>query len=88
MSGHLIIRCGGPISWKSLCKRCTELSSADSENMATDEYVKDTMSIRLYACDFNMDNVENPMVIYNDNRVWVNWPNMTTTKLLTHLNWW
>ena len=54
MFEHLIVRCGGPISWKSIQQRRTALSSAESEIMATNECAKDTLSICLRASDLQM----------------------------------
>ena len=86
MSGHIITRCGIPLSWKSLQQCQTSLSSAESEIMATNECVKDTISLRHRASDLYMTEIDLPTVVYKNNRACCDRAKTKTTKGLKHLN--
>mmetsp|Transcript_15075 Transcript_15075/g.43782 ORF Transcript_15075/g.43782 Transcript_15075/m.43782 type:complete len:80 (-) Transcript_15075:213-452(-) len=48
---YLIMRCGGPIAWKSVRQECTSLSSCKAEVRATNKCAKQTLHIRLLLGD-------------------------------------
>ena len=46
ISGYLVMRCGGPIAWKAVRQGHTSRSTCEAEIRATDEAVKEILSIR------------------------------------------
>ena len=54
--------------------------------MATNECVKDTISLHLRAADLYMPDIALPTFVYKDNRKCYDWAKKTTTKGLKHLN--
>ena len=69
----IITQCGGPLLWKFLWQFRTVLSSSESENIATNECAKDTISLRNQAADIDMIGIASPTVVYNDNRACCDW---------------
>ena len=86
MSGLLICRSGGPISWRALRQDHTALSSCEAEILATNECVKETESIKLRAIDLGMLDGTSTTQVYNDNAACVQWSASCTTKGIKHLN--
>ena len=86
LSGVLICRSGGPISWKALRQDHTALSSCEAEIIATNECVKDVDSVKLRAVDLGMLDGASTTTIYNDNAACVQWSASCTTKGVKHLN--
>jgi len=86
LSGYLICRSGGPISWKSIRQDHTALSSCEAEILATNECVKEVDSIKLRAFDLGMIDGEATTSVYNDNQACVHWAASCTTKGVKHLN--
>mgnify|MGYP007095113615 CR=1 FL=1 len=86
LSGHIICRAGGPISWKCLRQDHTALSSAEAEIIATNECIKEVLSIRNRAEDIDIVDATDPTPVYNDNRACVDWAATATTKGIKHLN--
>ena len=68
MSGFLIIRCGGPILWKAVCQECTIRSTCEAEIRATNEAVKEILSLRHRCDDMHLPDAINPPHLYNDNQ--------------------
>ena len=54
--------------------------------MATNEGVKDTISLRHRAADLDMTDIASPTAIYHYKLACCNWYKTTTTKGLKHLN--
>ena len=86
MSGFLIMRCGGPIAWKAVRKERTIRSTCEAEIRATDEAVKEILSLS-HCCDnMNLPDAAGPTCLYNDNQGTVNWAKGTSTKGMHHIN--
>ena len=86
MSGYLIMRCGGPIVWKAVRQECTSRSTCEAEIRATDEAVKEILSLR-HRCDaMNLPAAIGPTRLYNDNQGTVDWSKGTSTKGMRHIN--
>ena len=86
MSVHIITRCGGLFSWKYLWQRRTFLGSSESEIMATNKCIKDTIYLHNRATDLDMTDIALPTVIYNYNHTCYDWAKKTTTKGIKHFN--
>ena len=90
MSGAILYRMGGPVSWKAIRQDQTALSSCEAEIFATSEGAKITVGVRNLADGFDMagnpvcDNLA-PTLVYNDNAAAVIWANSTTMKNVRHL---
>ena len=86
MSGYLIMRCGGPISWKAVCQERTSRSTCEAEIRATDETVKEILSLRHRCDDMHLPDADGPTRLYNDNQGTVDWAKGTSTKGMRHIN--
>ena len=86
VSGYLIMRCGGPIAWKSVRQNRTSRSTCEAEVRATDEAVKEILSLRHRCDDMNLPDTSSPTRLYNDNRGTVDWAKGTSTKGMRHIN--
>ena len=60
LSGYLICRTGGPLSWKSIFQEQTSLSSCEAEIHANDEATHDLLSVRHQAIDLGLSDAYNP----------------------------
>ena len=54
--------------------------------MATNECIKDTISLQHKVAVLDMTDIALPTVVYNDNRTCCDWAKITTTKGLKYLN--
>jgi len=86
MSGFLIMRCGGPIAWKAVRQERTSRSTCEAEIRATDEAVKEILSLRNRCDDMNLPDGSAPTLLYNDNQGTVDWAKGTSTKGMRHIN--
>ena len=91
MSGYILFRCGGPISWQTIRQQRTSLSSCEAEIKAVNEATKKTISIRnviedLIQCGYPMDDLQEHTSIYNDNEGAVAWSHNLTTKDMRHVS--
>ncbi|EJK48260.1 hypothetical protein THAOC_32961 [Thalassiosira oceanica] len=91
MSGYILFRCGGPISWQTIRQDRTSLSSCEAEVKAVNEATKKTISIRnviedLIQCGYPMDDLHEHTSIYNDNEGAVAWSHNLTTKDMRHVS--
>jgi hypothetical protein len=86
ISGYVICRTGGPISWKSIRQNRTALSSCEAEIVATNECVTKLEHIIHRAQDLQMDDANDRITIYNDNESCVNWSASVTNKGTKHIN--
>ena len=71
VSGYLVMRCGGPIAWKAVRQGRTSRSTCEAEIRATDEAVKDILSIRHRCEDMCLPDMDSSTRLYNDNRTTV-----------------
>jgi hypothetical protein len=90
MSGGIIFRQGGPISWTSIRQERTSLSSCEAEIWATNEVSKLVMgicnladSVRTSGHNINDTQVASP--IYNDNKSCIKWSHNMMTKQTHHM---
>ena len=86
VSGYLIMRCGGPIAWKAIRQGRTSRSTCEAEVRATDEAVKEILSLRHRSDDMNLAVSNSPTRLYNDNRGTIDWAKGTSTKGMRHIN--
>ena len=86
VSGYLVMRCGGPIAWKAIRQGRTSRSTCEAEIRATDEAVKEILSLRHRSDDMNLSDSNSPTRLYNDNRGTVDWAKGTSTKGMRHIN--
>ena len=89
VSGYLIMlmRCGGPITWKAVRQERTSRSTCETEIRATDKAVKEILSLR-HRCDDDMHlpGAVGPTCLYSDNQGTVDWSKGTSTKGMRHIN--
>ena len=86
LSGFLVMRCGGPIAWKAVRQEQTSRSTCEAEIRATDEGIKEVLSIRNRCADMQLPDAESPTPVYNDNQGCVDWSKTTSTKGMRHIN--
>ena len=86
MSGYLVMRCGGPISWKAVRQEKCSRSTCEAEIRATDELVKEVLSIRHRCSDMQLADAVKPTPLFNDNQGAVDWAKGTSTKGMRHIN--
>ena len=91
MSGAIIFRSGGPISWKSVRQDKTSLSSCEAEIRATNEASKLTVGLRNLARGmthlgrYPISDADSPTDVYNDNEACVKWSHNMTMKQTRHM---
>ncbi|KAL7523301.1 hypothetical protein ACHAWF_000464 [Thalassiosira exigua] len=90
MSGSIIFRSGGPISWPLLRQERTSLSSCEAEIRATNEASRDTRGVRnlikgLRDHGYPIDDTSSPTDVYNDNEACVQWSHNMTMKKTCHM---
>eukprot|EP00956_Cyclotella_meneghiniana_P030923 scaffold79637_cov24-Cyclotella_meneghiniana.AAC.1 len=86
ISGFVICRSGGPISWKSIRQNRTSLSSCEAEIVATNECMTELEHIRHRAIDLHMPDANDKITVYNDNDACVQWSASVTNKGTKHMN--
>lgn len=86
ISGYVISRSGGPISWKSIRQNRTSLSSCEAEIVATNECITELDHIRHRAVDLDMSDANSKITVYNDNDACVQWSSSVTNKGTKHMN--
>jgi hypothetical protein len=86
ISGFVICRSGGPISWKSIRQNRTSLSSCEAEIIATSECMTELEHIRHRASDLGIPDVQDTIPVYNDNAACVQWSASVTNKGTKHMN--
>ena len=86
ISGFVICRSGGPISWKSIRQNRTSLSSCEAEIVATSECMTELEHIRNRALDLHMPDAHGCITVYNDNDACVQWSSSVTNKGTKHMN--
>eukprot|EP00957_Ditylum_brightwellii_P168858 12852645-Ditylum_brightwellii.AAC.1 len=60
MSGFIVMRCGGPIAWKSVRQDRCSRSSCEAEIRATDEGIKEVLSLRARCADMSLTDANRP----------------------------
>ena len=90
MSGAMIFRLGGPLSWKAVRQEKTSLSSCEAKIRATNEGSKLMVATRNFATAFTPSGISlpdfaGPTKVYNDNESCITWANSTTTKGICHM---
>ena len=86
ISGYVICRSGGPISWKSIRQNRTSLSSCEAEIVATSECMTELEHIRHRAVDLSLPEAQDRITVYNDNDACVQWSASVTNKGTKHMN--
>lgn len=86
ISGYVICRTGGPISWKSIRQNRTSLSSCEAEIVATSECMTELEHIRHRAVDLDISDANDKITVYNDNDACVQWSASVTNKGTKHMN--
>ena len=86
LSGYLICCAGGPIAWKAVRQERTANSSCVAEINATNECVKDLLSVKHRALDLGFPNAAKRITVYNDNKSAVDWASSVTLKGTKHIN--
>jgi hypothetical protein len=86
MGGFLIMRCGGPIAWKAVRQERKSRSTCKAEICATDEAVKEILSLCNRCNDMNLPDGSAPTLLYDDNQGTVDWAKGTSTKGMRHIN--
>jgi hypothetical protein len=86
MSGYIVLRSGGPIAWSAVRQERTSQSSCEAEVRATDECIKEVLSVRHRCTDMGLPDTATTTDVYNDNQGCVQWAKSTTTTGMKHLN--
>lgn len=86
MSGYLVMRCGGPVAWKAVRQEQCSRSTCEAEIRATDEGIKEVLSLRHRCEDMHLADANQPTPVYNDNQGCVDWAKTTSTKGMRHIN--
>ena len=90
MSGAIIFRSGGPITWKAERQERTSLSTCDAEIWATNMGSCLTVNLRnqilhLQSIGYPIDDTDIATPLYNDNKACVQWCHNLTTKGNRHI---
>ena len=80
------MRCGGPIARKAVRQELTIRSTCKAEIRATEEAVKDILSLRHRYNDMDLPESAGTTRLYNDNQGTVDWAKGTITKGMRHIN--
>jgi len=90
MSGAIIFRSGGPITWKTDRQERTSLSSCEAEIRATNMGSRLTVNVRnmilhLASTGYPITDAQQATPLYNDNEACVQWCHNLTTKGNRHI---
>ena len=91
MSGAIILRMSGPISWKTERQQRTSLSSCEAEINATNMGSKLTVAARNFTRGFKAcgvpvpSDISGPTKVFNDNNACVLWFNNMALKATHHI---
>ena len=80
------MQCGGPIAWRAVRQERTSRSSCKSEICATDEAIKEILSLRHRCDNMNLPDAASLARIHNDNQETVDWAKGTSTKGMHNIN--
>ena len=73
LSGFLVIRCGGPISWKASCQEQCSRSTCEAKIKAINEATKEIIPLRYRCNDVHLPDSSIPTPLFNDNCGSVDW---------------
>jgi hypothetical protein len=90
MSGAIIFRSGGPLTWKAERQERTSLSTCEAEIWATNMGSRLTVNLRnlilhLQSIGYPIDDTNTATLLYNDNEACVKWCHNLTTKGNRHI---
>ena len=90
MSGAIIFRSGGPITWKADQQESTSLSSCDTEIRATNMGARLTVNLRnlilhLQSLGYPIGDTDLATPLYNDNEACMKWCHNQTAKGNRHI---
>ncbi len=90
MSGAIVMRSGGPISWKAERQERKSLSSCEAKIRATNTGLRLTVNTRnmissLSSLGYPINDADSPTPLYNDNNACVKWCHNMTTKGNCHI---
>jgi hypothetical protein len=90
MSGAILFRSGGPLTWKADQQERTSLSLCEAEIWATNMGSCLTINTRnmilhLSTCGYPINNASSPTPIYNDNEACIKWCHNMTSKGNRHI---
>jgi hypothetical protein len=90
MSGAVLFRSGGPLTWKADRQDRTALSSCEAEIRATNMGSRLTINIRnmishLANCGFPINDTSLATPVYNDNNACIKWCHNLTSKGNRHI---
>ena len=77
---------GGPVAWKAVRQEQCSRSTCEAEIRATDEGIKEVLSLRHRCEDMHLADANQPTPVYNDNQGCVDWAKTTSTKGMRHIN--
>ena len=86
LSGHIICQSGGPLAWKCLRQDQTAQSLAEAKIIATNECIKELLSIKNRAEDLAIADATDHTTVYNNNKACIDWSSALTSKGIKHLN--
>ena len=86
MSGVIIFRSGGPISWASILQERTSRSSSEAEIKATSELTKRILALKNVMGDIHLHDAHKCTRDWNDNRNCVDWACGIIPKAVCHVN--
>jgi hypothetical protein len=90
MSGAILFRSSGPLTWKADQQECTSLSSCEAKIWATNmgsclTINTHNMILHLSACGYPIDDASSPTTIYNNNEACIKWCHHMTSKGNRHI---
>jgi hypothetical protein len=90
MSGSIIFKNGGPLSWLRGHQERTSLSSCEAEIRATCIMLKKVVDLRnifwsVNDSGFACTDIDKPTLLYNDNEACVRWSHSMTSKAARHI---
>jgi hypothetical protein len=90
MSGGVVFRQGGPLSWTAIRQDQTALSSGEAEICATNEISKSVVGMRhladsIRSSGYDILDTLAPSLFYNDNAACIQWSHNMTSKKIWHM---
>jgi hypothetical protein len=86
MSGFLVMRCDGPIAWKTVRQERIGRSTCEAKIRAMDEAVKEILLLCHCCNNTNLPDATSLNHLYNDNQGTVDWAKGSSTKSMHHIN--
>jgi hypothetical protein len=85
MSGGVVFRQGGPLSWIANRQDQTALSSGEAEIRATNVVSKSVVGMRHRSSGYDITDTLAPSPLYNDNAACIQWSHNMTSKKIWHM---